>query len=153
MLILRGTILLRLCALLFVVVAYVQATDAASLEGSREGFGLVVVTKSTSYSMTEPIPLTLEIFSHGPETVDFQFANAQRFDIVVFSLAGEEVWRWSDGRMFAAVLGTERLNPDRPSLRYKVEIPLGLGPGRYRIEANLMDRMRSASAVLTITVE
>ena len=45
----------------------------------------------------------------GP--IELQFADACRAEFVV-ERAGRDVWRFTDGRVFAQVMGSERLAPD-----------------------------------------
>lgn len=46
----------------------------------------------------------------GDEPVEFQFSDACEADFAVLD-DGEEIWRFSDGRMFAQMLSTETLDP------------------------------------------
>ncbi len=70
-----------------------------------------------------PIARVMLVVRNKTETpVEFTFSTAQRFDFIVRDAFGEEVLRWSDGRMFAQVIGRERLINE---LRcFPAEIPL-----------------------------
>ena len=50
--------------------------------------------------------LTLHATNPGPEAVRLEFASAQRYDFEVWTLSGERLWRWSEGR--ASLLFTAR---------------------------------------------
>lgn len=62
------------------------------------------------------------------------------------------MWRWSDGRMFAMVLGEETLCPGKERLSYTVKYEGALSPGRYKITGLLVARNRPMSASLTVEV-
>lgn len=67
------------------------------------------------------------------EEVVLRFPTAQRFDFLVLSSDGETVWRWSEGRLFAQVLGTERLAPGETVYYTAVwDYPADLTTGRFR---------------------
>jgi hypothetical protein len=46
----------------------------------------------------------------GDERVDLEFGSSCRADFAVYE-AGEERWRWSDGRMFTQMIEHLRLEP------------------------------------------
>ena len=98
------------------------------------GFGAAVGTDRPVYRVGVPIRITFEVFNHNPTPVRFDFASAQRFDLVIEDARGQEVWRWSAGRLFAMVMGQETLGPERPRLVYEAELTERLAPGRYRIK-------------------
>ncbi|WP_117591262.1 BsuPI-related putative proteinase inhibitor [Haloprofundus halophilus] len=54
----------------------------------------------------------LTVENRGDERATLSFRDAQRAEFVVSDASGDgEVWRWSDGRMFAQMLGSETLDP------------------------------------------
>ena len=55
----------------------------------------------------------------GPDPVELEFSDACKADFVVRDDGGE-VWRFTDGRMFAQVLSSETLDPDE-SATYDAE--------------------------------
>ena len=64
--------------------------------------------------------------------------SGQEFDLVIRSEAGEEVFRWSDGKFFTQALQTISFSPGERV--YTVDAPLSRGgqplpPGRYTVEA------------------
>ena len=117
------------------------------------GFGAAVSTDRPVYRVGVPIRITFEVFNRTPTPVRFDFASAQRFDLVIEDARGQEVWRWSAGRLFAMVMGQETLGPERRRLVYEAEVTERLAPGRYRIKGVLADGGRHLSASVEIEVQ
>jgi hypothetical protein len=115
---------------------------AAGLAGAAMAAGsagladvdVLVRTDKPTYSSGEPIVINLQVVNRGREAVDLGFRNAQRYDLLIKDRQGRDVWRWSQGQMFAQVLGTETLEPSR-RLRYRVSVRERLSPGAYTIVA------------------
>lgn len=82
----------------------------------------------------DEVSFKLVIRNSGPDTVEFQFRSGQKAEFVVYA-NGEEIWRWSDGRMFSQALESEHLHPGE-EVRYSGtwENP---NPGQYQVEAEL----------------
>lgn len=85
------------------------------------------------------------------EPLRLTFPTGQRFDLVIRNEKGEVVFRWSDGKAFTQVLGTEMVLGER---NWVIDVPLGTGntalpQGRYVAEGWLTaegPRAWSASA-------
>jgi len=74
----------------------------------------------------------------GEQPLTITVPSGQEFDLVIRNEAGEEVFRWSDGKFFTQALQTIPLSPGERV--YTVDVPLGKGgqplpPGRYTVEA------------------
>lgn len=91
---------------------------------------LVVAVKGDSVSFK------LRVANDGDTTVVLRFETARRFDFRVEDGAGAEVWRWSAGRVFAQVEGTEAIEPDGV-LEYEAMWGTGSRSGVYRAVASL----------------
>ncbi|WP_254543796.1 BsuPI-related putative proteinase inhibitor [Halomarina pelagica] len=76
----------------------------------------------------------------GDEPVSLTFSDAARADFVV----DDERWRWSDGRLFAQVLGEETLAPGE-SRTYEAEWP-DPDPGTHEARAELLAREHDCEA-------
>ncbi len=98
-------------------------------------FTISLATDKPAYQPGQPIRITFEVVNRGDKTVRLDFSNAQRFDVAIENAGGNQVWRWSAGRMFAQMLGQEILGPERRSLTYEAMFSGTLSPGRYRIKA------------------
>ncbi len=119
----------------------------------RPGFGVSLVTGKPVYAPGEPVQIAFEVANHGAAPVTLRFSSAQRFDMAIADEAGRDVWRWSAGRMFAAVLGEEVLHSDSPRLAYEAIFSGVLDPGAYRIRAWITDGSGDFSATLGIQVQ
>jgi hypothetical protein len=85
----------------------------------------------------------------GP--VELTFRSGQRADVAVTDTeSGEEVWRWSAGRMFTQVISTVELASGETLDRTVTwdDPPAG----SYEAEATLEDNNGSASATATFSV-
>ncbi len=121
-------------------------------DSDQPGLGVSLVTDKPVYAPGEPVQIAFEVANHGAAPVTLRFSSAQRFDMAIADEAGRDVWRWSAGRMFAAVMGQETLGPDNPSLTYEAEFAGELAPGRYTIKALLTDGSRQVSATIGVEV-
>ena len=57
------------------------------------------------------VRFVLHVTNPSTQPVTLEFASAQRYDFVVQTMAGAEVWRWSADQMFAQMLGEDTLAP------------------------------------------
>lgn len=113
---------------------------------------LVVTTDKASYTVGESVVVDLQITNHARERVVLAFPTGQRYDVFIEDTAGRVVWRWSDGRVFAQVLGEEALDPGH-RLRYRVSVRATLPPARYQVKAIVPAERQPLSSATTIEVE
>ena len=117
------------------------------------GFGATMTTDRAHYRSGDTIRITFEVFNHTPAPVRFDFGTGQRYDVIIEDRQGNEVWRWSQGRMFTMALGQETVGPANPRLSYEIEVKADLAPGRYWIEGVLADTAGQLSAIVSVRVE
>jgi hypothetical protein len=73
------------------------------------------------------------------EPLTLNFGSSQRFDLAVKDEQGREVYRWSEGKAFLLVFGSEQLGTGERN--YVISVPLvsrsgaALPPGHYAVEA------------------
>ncbi len=95
------------------------------------GEGPIRLEPPTVYALLSAVNLTRQ-------PVELQFSSSQRFDFRLLDCRGREIWRWSDGKAFLEVMGSEKLGPR--GLRYPVRFKLvdkegrPLRPGTYTLE-------------------
>ena len=66
---------------------------------------------SLDLSVDDTVQFTFTVRNDGDEPAELAFSDALEADFVVVD--GErEVWRFSDGRMFAQMIGSESIPPD-----------------------------------------
>jgi hypothetical protein len=122
-------------------------------EERNMNYGISMMTDKMSYSVGEPIKMTLKIFNYTEEDVAFHFNTSQRYDFIIEGEEGNEVWRWSEGRMFAQMLGEEILGPSNPIIIYTAEYKDRVSPGYYKITGVLIAQDKSMSGSIFIEVK
>jgi hypothetical protein len=101
-----------------------------------------VTLNAGGYAMDEPIKMRLEVVNTAGRAITLTFPSAQRYDFIV-KKGKQTIWQWSEGRMFAQVLGRYDLGPgDTISYEYKWDQTAGDGTkpglGAYTFEGLLM---------------
>jgi len=115
-------------------------------------YGIYMSTDKMSYSVGEPIIITLKIFNYTQENITFYFNTSQRYDFIIEDEEGNEIWRWSQDMMFAMVLGEETLEPNNPEVTYTSEYKDKLSPGYYKITGIFVvtDRPMSGNVIIIV---
>ena len=116
-------------------------------------YGISLTTDKMSYSIGEPITMTLKIFNYTEEDIVFHFNNSQRYDFIIEDEGKNEVWRWSKDRMFAMALGEETLGPTNLEVTYTAEYKEKLKPGNYKITGIFVAQNRPMSGNIIIIVK
>ena len=130
-----------------------QASAAARSPGLA-GLGLVLkADKETTYGQGEPIKLTLHVINRGTEPVTLHFLSAQRYDVAVKNLEGQEIWRWSNGQMFAQVMGEETLQPGRRAWTNRITVRECFSAGRYTVIGTIPAQEELLSESITISID
>jgi len=121
-------------------------------EETNMNYGISMMTEKMSYSVGEPIKMTLKIFNYTEEDIIFHFNTSQRYDFIIEDQKGNEIWRWSEGRMFAQMLGEEILRPNNPEITYATEYKGKLSPGYYKVTGFFVawDRPMSGSIIIEV---
>ena len=82
------------------------------------------------------VEFSFEVTNNGPDPVELTFRSGKRADVAVTDTeTGEEVWRWSQNRMFTQAISTVELESgdtfdrmftwsDPPAGEYKAEAAL-----------------------------
>jgi len=71
------------------------------------------------------VQFSFRVVNEGTTAVTLTFSSGKRADIVVREVPGEEVWRWSDGRMFTQATTRATLEPgEQIEQSYTWEDPL-----------------------------
>ena len=131
------------------LVAYGNITS----EERNMNYGVFVATDKMSYSMGEPITMTLKIFNYTEEDIVFYFNSAQRYDFIIEDEEGNEVWRWSKNMMFAQMLGEEILGPDNPEIIYTLKYQSKLSSGYYKINGIFVAQEKPMSGSIVVEVQ
>ncbi|WP_436347746.1 BsuPI-related putative proteinase inhibitor [Natronorubrum sp. FCH18a] len=98
---------------------------------------------STDGNESTMVTFAFTVTNRGSEPVDLQFSDACKAEFVVTE-DGREVWRFSEGRMFAQMLSTDRLESGETAT-YEGEW-MSPQPGGYIARAELRARERACEA-------
>ena len=89
---------------------------------------------SLEVTVGDGVAFSFTVVNGGDTPVELTFRNACRADFAVYA-DGEEVWRYSDGRMFAQMITEAELQPGE-SATFEETWP-DPDPGDYTAEATL----------------
>jgi len=89
-------------------------------------------TNKRSYSLREEVVISVTVANKGLIPVELIFPSAQRYDFMILK-SGREVWRWSDGRVFAMVLGTLFLKSGEEQTYKEMWMPKDVMLGEYEV--------------------
>jgi hypothetical protein len=106
-------------------------TAATGMVMSADSLRLAVSTDKQAYGFGEPIELVLKLTNHSSQPVTLEFPSSQRYDFVIADSSGATVWSWSANRMFAQMIGAERVAPN-DSREYREQFSGSLPTGTYR---------------------
>lgn len=62
------------------------------------------VASSFSVDVTDELRFELSVANNTKKMIELRFPNGQTHEFVVIDAGGNEVWRWSEGRMFTQSL-------------------------------------------------
>ena len=147
-------ILVIIVAMIFLSLGlWLTASGNATSEERNMNYGISMSTDKMSYAVGEPIKLTVKIFNCNEEDVIFHFNTSQRYDFIIEDEEGNEVWRWSEGRMFAQMLGEEILGPTNIEIIYSVKYKDKLNPGYYKVTGFFVAQEKPMSGSIIIEVK
>jgi hypothetical protein len=131
------------------MIAYGNTTS----EEENMNYGISITTDKISHSVGVPIEMTLKVFNYTEEEVTFLFNTGQRYDFIIEDEKGSEIWRWSEKRMFAQMLGEETLGPTNTEVIYTEEYKGKLRPGYYKITGVSVAQEKPMSGSIIIEVK
>lgn len=137
---------------LVLVVGLHACAATAMTNASPAGLDLLVATDKSAYARGEPILVTLQVVNRGSGPVELRFLTAQRYDVLIRDAQGRQVWRWSDGQMFAQVLGQESIEPGR-KIAYRVTVRERLAPGSYTVTGVIPAEQGALSSAANIRID
>ena len=93
-------------------------TTIASDPSAGDTLKVEIGLTERGYALLEPLVMTLTVANVKEEDLTLTFPTAQRYDFIVRK-GKQIVWRWSEGMMFAQVIGRETLRAGE-SLSYEI---------------------------------
>ncbi|MEO7804243.1 MAG: BsuPI-related putative proteinase inhibitor [Actinomycetota bacterium] len=128
------------------------------LAAPRHGIEVELETSSESVSPVAPLAMKMKVCNRGTSNIEVTFSSSQRYDFeITNATTGLVVWRWSDGMVFAQVLGKERFEPGcallgEASWDGADSSGKPAEPGKYRAVAILASNPRVRSAPREVCV-
>lgn len=100
--------------MLLAALLFVGACAGAGEQGERdmsESMDQALAASMEVKVSSSSVRFILHVTNSGDEPIEVLFPTSQRYDFVVRTPAGDEVWRWSDGMGFLQALSNETLAP------------------------------------------
>ena len=116
-------------------------------------YGISMMTDKISYTIGEPITMTLKVFNYTKEDINFKFNTSQRYDFIIEDEERSKIWHWSKDKMFTMVLGEESLGPNNPEVTYTAEYKDRLSPGYYKVTGYFIAQDKPMSGNIIIMVK
>ncbi len=110
-----------------------------------------LITDRAVYLPDESIDMSINISNHLGKPLILSFSNAQRFDFIL-EKDGRVLWTWSEGMMFAQVMGQEVLNAGQ-QITYNARFQDNLIPGTYKLTGKIVSINVPLSASATIVIQ
>jgi hypothetical protein len=151
--IMKITILVIIVVVVLLSFGLWLGVNGNSALGERNmNYGISMTTDKMSYSVGEPIVMTLKVFNYTEEEIIFHFNTGQKYDFIIEDEERNEIWRWSRDRMFAMMLGEEILRPSNSEIIYTIEYQGKLSLGYYKITGifTAQDRPMSGSIIIEV---
>lgn len=126
---------------------------------------LTIKTDKAAYAVADPINITLTAKNTTKAPLSVQFNSGQKYDIEIHKgkdRNGELVWKWSQGHMFAQMITSATLSPDKPLVYTVVFNPNGkqadgksvqLAPGSYTLVGILTTFGRTPRPMASTTIQ
>ncbi|MCK0472675.1 BsuPI-related putative proteinase inhibitor [Halalkalibacter sp. APA_J-10(15)] len=86
----------------------------------------------------DELDVTMTVTNHQENESNLDFSSGQKYEITLRDESGEEVYRYSEGKMFTMAIVIETVSPGE-SLSFTEKVSLeGLEEGEYELEAELL---------------
>lgn len=126
-------------------------------EDTEKTLRLSLTTSKAAYTPGEPVKLILTVGNISDHPVILSFESAKKYDFVV-SQGGDEIWRWSNGQLFAMVL-THLILAPRDSRRFEAvwlqtdQTSQRVRPGFYEATGNLQLQRHALSDSTSFVID
>ncbi len=144
------------CALAALILALTMSFSCKSND-LPQGLSAKFSTNKAEYGQGEAIHLQLLLRNESGDPMTLTFASSQKYDFWVRNANGGEVWRWSDSRVFLAVITHVDILPGATIQLAETWDQLTLGetavpPGTYTIHAGIVIGDAPGIDPVTITI-
>jgi len=135
---------------------YLQVQKVAPLTGLA-GITCYLTTDRRQYEPGETVVMQMKVANPTAQPVTLQFTSSKTYDFAVCDQSGQQVWRWSAGRVFAQVLTDKVLEPAHS---YTVEawwtIPTDdseMRPGLYQVTGEITQDVKAYPHTIQIAAQ
>ena len=94
------------------------------------------LASSLRVTVDQGVNLALHVTNKSGKRIELRFPSGQTHDFAILDAQGDEVWRWSEGRMFTQALQTRQLG-DGETITYQDRWSGAALRGRYTVVATL----------------
>lgn len=101
---------------------YARIGDVTVLTAPEISFSMALDKTVYDVNGIPQMNARLTLRSTIPQPIELVWPSGQRFDLVIRNERGVEVARWSDGKAFTLIFGTEKFGPGERN--YAVQLPL-----------------------------
>lgn len=141
----------------FVLAAGLAMNVACKSESLLQGCSATLSADKAEYAKGEPVRLQLTLVNDEDDLVTLTFSSSQIYDFWAQDAAGSEVWRWSDSRVFAAVITHVDLMPGASAVYAEIWDQLkgdkaAVPAGTYTIHARVLIADPPEIDPVTITI-
>ncbi len=114
---------------------YLEPTEILPITG-REGLTCFVTTDRYQYSPGDTVVIEMTVANPFPGPVTLQFMSGQTYDFIIRDAKGNNIWQWSDDKVFTMALVNKQLKAGesyKVSTRWTVPVhEKATSFGRYR---------------------
>ncbi|MHB1006751.1 MAG: BsuPI-related putative proteinase inhibitor [Chloroflexota bacterium] len=115
------------------------------------GLNLSLVADESEYQVGDTVQLTFTVANPGQAPLKLDFSSGQQFDLAIADATGQEVWRWSRGKLFIQAFTKVEIQPGQKKT-YEADWQAEGPPGRYQAKGWLTSPGATAQATATFNI-
>jgi hypothetical protein len=103
----------RMLALAFVIAVFTSCAGSDEVSGDRRVVGGVTLTftvRPAHVELGRTVRFTLRVTNIAGQATELTFPSSKQYDFWV-TRGGDEVWRWSEGRLFTQAVEKRTIDP------------------------------------------
>lgn len=126
---------------------YLRVREIKALAGLN-GVTCYLTTNRRRYQPGDTVVMQMKVGNPTKEPITLQFASSKTYDFTIRDQAGQEVWRWSAGKMFTQALQQRVLSPQASYLvEARWTVPFSesdsIQPGLYEVQGEITREIAS----------
>jgi len=133
---------------------YLEPMDITAITG-LPGLTCYLSTDRSQYQPGQTVVMKMTVANPFNELVILQFTSGQTYDFVIWDSNDQNVWQWSDGKVFTQALQQRELaSGESYEVSTRWTVPEGetkLPPGLYRIQGIINQDVSAYGSTIAIT--